>query len=118
MDERSVYGIARRTLTTLIVAAMLVALAGCAGNAVKPEPRIETVEVKVPVKVARVPPAELVAANPRPSADLKFVKPSDPSATSALTAKGEKALKLLIADLQTTLEAWRAWATTPDPPAD
>jgi hypothetical protein len=73
---------------------------------------VETVEVKVPTLVQRVPPAELLAplAPPLPV----FVAPESPDASSALTAEGERLLRALIEDLLTRIEAWKAWAQTPE----
>jgi hypothetical protein len=70
---------------------------------------VETVEVKVPVAVRAVPPAELtapLAADPLPA----FVAPTDPAATSALTAAAERDLQQLLLELFTRLRAWTAWA--------
>ena len=84
-----------------------IALTGCAGVS------LETVEVKVPVAVRAAPPAELtapLAVDPLPA----FVAPSDPAATSALTAAAERDLQQLLLELLTRLRAWAAWAS-PDP---
>ena len=73
----------------------------------------ETVEVKVPVAVRAAPPAELtapLATDPLPA----FVAPTDPAATSALTAAAERDLQQLLLELLTRLRAWAAWAS-PDP---
>jgi hypothetical protein len=46
----------------------------------------------------------------KPEALPEFVSPADPAASSALTADGERALRLIILDLQSRLAAWREWA--------
>jgi len=74
-------------------------------------PEIRTVEVSVPVPTKVAPPAELLAAVKPPLP--VFVSPSDPQATSGLTAEGERMLRGLIEELLGRLEAWKAWATTP-----
>jgi hypothetical protein len=56
------------------------------------------------------PPAELtapLAGDPLPA----FVAPTDPAATSALTADGERDLQQLLLELLTRLRAWAAWAS-------
>lgn len=74
-------------------------------------PEIRTVEVLVPTPVKVAPPAELVAAVKPPLP--VFVSPSDPAATSGLTAEGERMLRGLIEELLGRLEAWKAWAMAP-----
>ena len=69
---------------------------------------VETVEVKVPTLVSRVPPPELLAPLTPPLP--VFVPPADPEASSALTAEGERLLRALIEDLLTRIDAWRTWA--------
>jgi hypothetical protein len=69
---------------------------------------VETVEVMVPVAVRPVPPAELL--EPLKFILPVFVAPSDPSASSALTAEGERLLRGLVEELIAHLEAWKAWA--------
>jgi hypothetical protein len=68
----------------------------------------EPVEVRIPIPVKAEPPPELLAAitSPLPV----FVAPSDPKASSALTAEGERLLRGLIEDLLTRIRAWEAWA--------
>ncbi len=92
-------------MLTLIVG---LALTGCAGVS------RETVEVKVPVAVRVAPPAELtapLAVDPLPV----FVTPTDPAATAALTADGERDFQQLLLTLLTRLRAWAAWAQPPEP---
>jgi hypothetical protein len=86
---------------------LLLALAGCASRQLEPVFIIERVEVPVPVK--REPP-EWLAEPYRPQRLPEFVPPSDPAATSALTAEGEQALKLLLEGARTRDRAWRAWS--------
>jgi len=69
--------------------------------------RVQRVDVPVAIRVA--PPAELLAAPvgvPLPV----FVAPTDPAASSALTAEGERRLRVLLNDLLTRIAAWKAWA--------
>lgn len=97
---------ASRALTII----MMMVLGGCAHDRA-PEPMVEVREVRVPVPVRATPPAELLAPlDPPPPT---FVAPSDPRASSALTPEGERALKLLVFDLVSRLDAWRAWAAAP-----
>lgn len=100
-------------LLFIVIALASLLLFGC-GPGVKPEPVtiVKTVQVKVPVPVARTPPIELSAPY-APDKLPKFVSPADPAATSALTREGEIALKLLIHDLLVRDGSWRAWATEP-----
>jgi len=94
----------------LVVVVLIIAAAvvfGCASVST------ETIEVKVPVAVRAAPPPELtapLAVDPLPV----FVAPTDPAATSALTAAAERDLQQLLLELLTRLRAWAAWAT-PDP---
>ena len=81
-------------------------LAGCAST---PETVVRTVRVEVPVKVKVEAPAELLTPY-RPDRLPVFVQPADPTASSALTAEGEKALRAIIEDLAARDAAWRAWA--------
>jgi hypothetical protein len=95
-----------------VVSIVAVFLIGCHKKPpVVVPPEIRTVEVSVPVPVKVAPPAELLAAV-KPRLPV-FVSPSDPQATSGLTAEGERMLRGLIEELLGRLEAWKAWATTP-----
>lgn len=85
----------------IAVLAVLVLLAGCASVS------RETIEVKVPVPVKAMPPAELTV--PLATRPPVFVAPADPKATSALTAEGERTLKVLLLELLTRVRAWEAW---------
>lgn len=79
---------------------VLLLLSGCATPP-------ETVTVKVPVPVKAVPPPELtVPFTGRPPV---FVAPADSGASSCLTPDGELALKALLLELRTRLQAWEAW---------
>ena len=88
------------------------------GHKMIPPPQIEriteTVEVKVPVPVVRVPPPELLAPL-NPPLPL-FVDPTQPDASSALTVDGERLLRALIEELLGRIDAWKTWAQeTPTP---
>lgn len=98
-------------LTVLLLALLLT---GCGAREVPPTVVTikEPFEVKVPVAVRREPPPELLV-RPMPPLPL-FVAPTDPAASSALTADGERLLRALIEELLGRLEAWRAWAEAPD----
>ncbi len=61
---------------------------------------VETVEVLKPVPTPVAPPAELLA--PIIAKVPTFIAPSDPAASSALDAQGER-------DLRGLLEAYRQW---------
>ena len=88
----------------------LIVLAACE-TLPPPEPIriIETVKVEVPVPVKIEPPRELMEPFTFESLPV-FVSPADPAATSALTADGERRLRLLIFDLLGRLGAWQTWA--------
>lgn len=100
----------------LILALALIAVVGCGGK--KPPVVAPTIvevikiqEVKVPVPFKVQPPPELLAALKIPLP--VFVAPSDPAASSALTADGERMLRGLIEELLQLRAAWIAWATAP-----
>lgn len=90
-------------------------LAACAG----PEPQVvirrEIVRVEVPVPVRPEIPPELAGGlvMQRP----EFVAPQHPQASSALTAEGEVALKLLLLELKTRDEQWRQVYLSAEPVA-
>ena len=90
-------------MRALVFSAMML-LSGCAG-----QERIVTKEVTVPVAVKAEAP-DWLAAGYKPEALPEFVAPNDPSASSALTPDGEKALRLIILDLTGRDRAWREWA--------
>ena len=90
-------------MRALVFSAMIL-LAGCAA-----QERIVTKEVLVPVPTKSAPPDWLMVEY-KPDELPEFVSPSDPKASSALTPEGEKALRLIITDLQSRLAEWRAWA--------
>ncbi len=90
-------------MRALVFFAMIL-LAGCAGH-----DRIVTKEVMVPVAVKAEAP-DWLSSGYRPEALPEFVAPNDPSASSALTPEGEKALRLIILDLIGRDQAWREWA--------
>lgn len=95
---------------------IVLALCGCASSQETiTEPGLTITEpgpgLNVPVPTRREPPAELLGGI---TPDLpQFVAPSDPRATSALSKEGETLLMLLIHDLKTRIDAWKAWATSP-----
>lgn len=96
---------------------LLCILASACGHKTIPPPQIEriteTVEVKVPVPVVRVPPPELLAplSPPLPV----FIDPAEPNASSALTVDGERLLRALIEELLQRIQAWETWATDAPP---
>lgn len=101
-------------MRTLFIFVVAIVMAASCGKKIPPPTVVrvvETVEVKVPVPVARAVPPELLVplAPPLPS----FVAPQDVSASSALTADGERLLRGLLNDLLTRIAAWEAWAKTP-----
>jgi hypothetical protein len=101
-------------LMTLIAVAVLIT--GCGGKktpVVQPTivREVVTVEVLKPVPFKVTPPSELLAPLKIPLP--VFVAPSDPLASSALTAEGERLLRGLIEDLLGLRAAWIAWATAP-----
>ena len=104
---------AERHLRPALILLAPLLLAACGVLDRKPESVVirEPVRVEIPVPVRATPPAELLApiAPERP----EFVAPTDPRATSALTADGEKALRRLLIELTARLAAWRDWAATP-----
>lgn len=105
-----------QSIRNLIVAfAVCVLVAGCGAKTVPPPQiirEVQTVEVKVPVQVQRTPPAELLAPLQPPLP--VFVEPSNPEASSALTAEGERLLRGMIEELLTRITAWKTWAETTD----
>lgn len=74
--------------------------------------RIETVTVKVPVQVARVPPKELQDCTLRLRAP-KFIPAASAPASSCLTPEGERDLTALVDRILTCEAGWRAWANQP-----
>ncbi len=95
---------ARNVFRLALMFALVAIVPACAGK-----PRVELIEVKVPVPIKAQPPEELRA--PLPSDPLPdFVPPTHAGASSALTPEGEQRLKGLILDLWVRLKAWEAWA--------
>lgn len=95
-------------LVVVLTLAVMFGLLGCASPAAVHHSTI--VDNLVPVPVHRDPPAALLApvdGGPVPV----FVAPTDPAASSALTAEGERRLKEWLLALRERCEAWRAWAT-------
>jgi len=88
-----------------VLLALSLLLAGCAGQDVVYKP----VTADVPVAVHVSPPASLLA--PLGITPPEFVDPSDPTASSALTAEGEKRLRDMLLKLDARIREWRNWAT-------
>jgi hypothetical protein len=92
-------------------------LAACSHQGVQecpapPLPQRVPYEVKVPVYMDRVPPAELV----RPYKPLnipKFLQPTDEKAVVGLDEEGLDRLKIILRTIKTRDDAWRAWAVKP-----
>ncbi len=100
----------RPTLAALV----LLIAAGCASD--QPPRTItltETIEVKVPVPVRADVPDALTARIDVPTPS--FVSPTDPAATSALTAEGEQRLRSLLIVLKGRIDALKAWAADEPP---
>lgn len=87
-------------------------LVGCGAKQLPPQIVTirEPIEVKVPVPTRVPPPPELLVPlhPPLPT----FVDPTDSTASSALSADGERLLRALIEELLARIAAWEAWATT------
>jgi hypothetical protein len=88
--------------------AVALALGGCSWLPT----RVETVTVKVPVEIARVPPPELLECAARLEKP-KFVGREDLQASSCLTPAGERALTRLVDRTITCVDAWKAWSAPP-----
>lgn len=95
-------------MARLTVLALILTMAGCSGR--PPEIVYQSVEVLVPVEVARNPP-DTLAAPYTPSRLPRFISPRDPGAKVALSAGELNHLKAVLRTLVTRDEAWRAWAT-------
>lgn len=93
-------------VSKLAAVAIALALGACAPTA---EIIREPFQVNVPVAVAPDVPASLLA--PMLLIVPSWIDPTDPEATSALGAEGERQLKALIAIHRSRIEAWEAWAT-------
>lgn len=98
-------------IVSLIAAAVL---AGCASPAPDPLVIREPVEIRVPVPVRAEPPAEL-ATPYQPAVLPEFVSPAREDAAAALTPEGLARLRVLLRELVTREQAWRAWAADPIP---
>lgn len=95
-------------INVLAFIALLLILAGCVtGEPPRTITLTETVEVEIPVPVARKPPDALLV--PVAVEVPVFVSPDDPQASSALTQEGEKRLQDLILSLKGYMDASRAW---------
>lgn len=104
----------RRAILSRISTLLVFTLCGCAAKTVPPTVVTirEPVEVKVPVAVRRVPPQELLVAAKPPLP--VFVAPTDPEASSALTAEGERLFRALVEEMLGRIAAWEAWAQAPE----
>lgn len=98
----------------LLLVLLAVGVVGC--GAKKPPvvapPRVEIVEVDRPVPYRVPPPPELLA--PLKLVLPVFVSPSDPEATSALTAEGERIYRQVLELLRGLDAAWKAYAAAKD----
>lgn len=100
----------------LVIALVALLVVGCGAKKVPaPAPTIVrevvTVEVDRPVLERRVPPPELMA---RITAMLpRFVAPSDPNATVALTPEGVRDILAFLEFVFGKDAAWKAWAAAP-----
>lgn len=101
--------VARLSLLSLIFTA------GCS----HPEPRVERITIREPVRVEIPVPVgcqvapELLA--PFDEALPEFIETCAP-ASSGLTPENETRLQTLIANREQRLRAWRAWAESCEPP--
>lgn len=84
-------------------------LSGCSDGK-EPLNPLQAVDVAVPVPMRAQPPKELM--QPVLATTPRFINPKDTSATSALNPEGEQALRVMIAQLVTRINAWQAWATS------
>lgn len=92
----------------VLILAVMFGILGCAAPAAVHHATI--VDNLVPVPVHREPPAALLSpvdGGPLP----EFVAPTDPAASSALTAEGERRLREWLLALRERVDSWRAWAT-------
>lgn len=99
-------------MTRLGLLAALCASTACT-QTLPPRVITRTVEVRVPVAVERAAPAALLA--PIAHRPPTFIAPTDPAATSALSAEQEGVLRDWIAELIARDRAWRAWARVETP---
>lgn len=89
----------------LIAALICLGLAACAAPA-----KVETVQIKVPVPIARPCPPEL--CGPVTYGPLPVFAAGEGDAV-ILDADGQRRLRDLLTLLKGRDEAWRAWATAP-----
>lgn len=97
-----------------MVRAALVAIALTASGCGWLPTRVETITVKVPVEVARTPPADLAKCTDNLEAPT-FVAPADPAAAACLVPSGAKQLIELVDQALTCEAAWETWANDPGP---
>lgn len=103
-----------KQLSVGLLLGIVILVAGCGAKQVPPQVVTirEPFEVKVPVPVRRPFPPELLVKLTPPLPI--FVAPSDPEASSALTAKDERLLRGLVEDLLGRINACIVWGTAPD----
>lgn len=89
---------------------LLAALACLALMACATQTKVETVQIKVPVPIARDCPAEL--CGPVTYGPLPVFKPGEGDSVT-LDAEGQRRLRDLLTLLNGRDEAFRAWATAP-----
>jgi hypothetical protein len=96
------------TLARRVIAALLcLFIAGCANDF---PPKVQTVEIAVPVPTPRVCPVELCA--PLDHGPLPVFRPGEGDDV-VLDAEGQARLRDLLANLKGRFEALRAWAVAP-----
>lgn len=74
---------------------------------------VNTVKVEVPVLHHSEAPAELQRTIFSQDDLPLFVEPTNPRATSALTADGEAKLRMIMIDREGTLDAWEKYGVSP-----
>lgn len=94
-------------VATFIVVLVILSLTGCAPE--QREPVIRTVEVKVPVLERRIVPESLARRPLSDSALPLWVSPTDPKATSCLTAEGEAKKRGIDIDTIGRLDGFLLW---------
>lgn len=95
----------RIMVATFFVIITIMILTGCASN-VGP---LDVVDVKIPVATRSEAPAELL--EPIATPENMFFPPTDPAATSCLTAKTEPKFTGFMALLKSRLDGLQNWGT-------